>query len=65
MITTAITEDEYNDAQEGSMGFCTECKRFTRDTTEPDAEGYDCPNCEQNTVVGVETALISGLVTPP
>lgn len=58
---TQITEDEYLDATENYMGFCTDCQTFTRDCTEPDAEGYACPDCERNTVVGAEDALVRGL----
>jgi hypothetical protein len=44
------------------MGFCTECCAFTTDTVEPDAEDYSCDDCENNTVVGAEQALIMGLI---
>ena len=64
-MTTMVTEDEYKDAVESSMGFCTECRSFTRDTTEPDAEGYDCPDCDRPCVVGAELAMIMGAVTFP
>lgn len=45
-----------------AMGWCTECNEFTRDMTEPDAEGYKCPVCDGMTVMGAENALISGLI---
>lgn len=57
-----MTESEYFEATESYQGWCTECKDFTRDCTEPDAEGYDCPECESNTVVGAEQALLLGLI---
>jgi hypothetical protein len=28
--------------------------------TEPDAEGYDCPQCGNYTVMGAEQALLTG-----
>jgi hypothetical protein len=59
---TYISEDDYLDYTENYTGFCTNCQKFTRDCTEPDAEGYDCPDCEKHTVMGTENALISGLI---
>ena len=56
-----ISEESYHEAVEASQGWCTSCNEFTRDETEPDAEEYDCPKCEQNTVVGAENALMMGL----
>ncbi|MFH1183525.1 MAG: hypothetical protein V1755_00605 [Chloroflexota bacterium] len=55
-----IKQARYEEATEGYEGWCTACKKFTRDCTEPDAEGYDCPRCEQKTVMGAEQALICG-----
>lgn len=60
MIT--VTEDRYYAATNDYEGFCTTCKDFTRDQTEPDAEGYDCPVCGGKTVVGAENALLMGLI---
>jgi len=60
---TAIDESEYQYATENYMGWCKECKEFTRDCTEPDAKGYDCPKCEQLTVIGAEDALLTGEIT--
>ena len=51
---------EYEEATESYLGWCTECKSFTRDSTEPDAEGYDCPECGENSVMGAEQALLIG-----
>lgn len=56
-----ITQERYEEAEECSEGYCTECDDFTRDCTEPDADGYDCPACgKQNTVKGSMNALIDG-----
>lgn len=57
-----ISEEEYHNYEENSQGYCTDCDDFTRDCTEPDAEEYDCPCCEQNTVMGTMNALIMGLI---
>lgn len=61
MIKPAIREDEYTVAVDEMMGWCSECKEFTRDNTESDAEEYDCPVCGNDTVTGAENALIDGL----
>lgn len=40
-------------------GYCTTCKEITREgDVEPDAMGYDCPACGNNTVMGFETAIL-------
>ena len=57
-----ITEAELRQADNDSQGWCTSCEEFTRDCTEPDAEDYDCPKCEQNTVVGAQQALLMGAI---
>ena len=40
-------------------GWCVQCQSFTREATETDAEGYECPRCGENSVVGALTALLS------
>lgn len=62
MKTTVIDEYDYVCATEDYYGWCPVCKDFTRDSTEPDAENYDCPVCEEEKVVGAENALIMGLI---
>jgi len=57
-----LTEEEYLENSNAFMGYCTECKDFTEDEVEPDAEGYDCPDCENQTVLGTEQALLMGLI---
>lgn len=57
-----VPEHEYEDATNNSLGWCTNCESFTRACTEPDAEGYDCPECGENTVTGAENALIGGMI---
>lgn len=58
-----VTEAAYLEAVDSYTGWCSTCEDFTRDTTEPDAEGYDCPVCRQHSVTGAENALIAGLFT--
>lgn len=57
-----ISSDDYEDACANDMGWCPHCKEFTRAQTEPDAEGYDCDQCEKHDVVGAENALIMGMI---
>lgn len=56
-----ITEDQYSELAENYQGVCLECGAV-RDNTEPDAEGYECPDeaCGALRVVGAEQGLISG-----
>lgn len=54
-----VPMEEYQEACDSYTGWCTTCEQFTRECTEPDAEGYDCPVCKENTVMGAEQALIS------
>jgi len=58
-----ITEAEYRDATNNYLGWCTGCEEFTRDNTEPDARGYDCPKCREYTVMGAEDAVLTGEIT--
>lgn len=62
MTACKIDEDEYLEATESYSGWCTSCKEFTRENTEPDAEGYDCPKCLERNVVGAEDALLRGFI---
>lgn len=57
-----VSQDEYLEATESYMGWCPDCAAFTRDSTEPDAHGYDCPECNGRRVVGAEDALLRGLI---
>jgi hypothetical protein len=58
-----ITSEQFQEAVENNMGYCTTCQEFTREGTEPDAENYDCPQCEKNTVMGAEQALICDVLS--
>ena len=53
-----ISYERYKEACGSYEGWCEDCKDFTRTGTEPDAEGYECPECSQNTVMGAENAMI-------
>lgn len=56
-----VSEARYREACANDEGWCTSCEDFTRDSdTEPDAEEYPCPECEQRTCMGAEQALLTG-----
>ena len=55
-----VTLEEYESAREEYLGWCKECQDWTGTEVEPDACGYECPQCEQPTVYGAEEALICG-----
>ena len=59
IMPALVTEEQYNKASEQYLGWCTNCKDFTREQTEPDAKGYECPVCTEHTVMGAENALMS------
>ncbi len=59
-----VSEADYQDAVDSYTGWCKVCKEFTRGSTEPDAEGYDCEVCGEKEVVGAEQALLLGYIVP-
>jgi hypothetical protein len=48
-------EDELN-------GICCACGAIRHGNTEGDAEGYECGRCGMHSVVGIQNALIMGLI---
>lgn len=54
----SMTERTYQAACDRYAGYCTTCGKCTRNETEPDAERYPCPRCGNDTVYGVEQALL-------
>ena len=57
-----MTERTYQRHCAKYNGLCTKCGAIRHGETEPDAEGYPCHKCETNSVVGIETAMIMGLI---
>lgn len=55
-----ITESKYHRMENEYRGYCPDCDKFTREMTEPDADGYDCPECGGMNVKGVMNALFDG-----
>jgi len=56
-MTTEDLMQQAVQAHNDSMGWCSECKEWTRPMTEPDANDYECPDCEQHTVIGADWRL--------
>lgn len=57
---TTISENEIHEHVDAMDGYCTTCKKWTAEGVEPDAEDYECPVCEQPTVMGAENAMCHG-----
>ena len=51
----------YEEMRESYQGWCTNCQDITRDCTEPDATDYDCPECNNDTVIGADIFLMEAL----
>ncbi len=62
-MATKIKVEDYNDAIDQNIGWCTVCDDFTMEAVEPDATNYFCEMCEENSVMGAENALLEGLFT--
>jgi hypothetical protein len=58
-----MSEDEYENHREEYNGYCIYCKDITNyGGVEPDARKYDCEECGHPGVMGIEEALMSGLI---
>lgn len=53
-----MTEARYQEHVDDNAGFCTHCQKVTMSDVEPDADGYDCPECSNPNVMGIENALV-------
>lgn len=58
-----MTQEEYENYSEEYAGYCTKCKDITVYEVEPDAEGYECEQCGNHSVIGMENALILDKIT--
>jgi len=60
-VTFKMTEAEFHEADEGSLGYCIKCgsEQFG---CEPDARRYTCESCEKNFVYGTQELLIMGCI---
>lgn len=61
MKTIKLSEDTYNYMRDEYQGICLKCHSH-QDQCEPDAENYSCAECGAFRVMGIENALIMGLV---
>ena len=59
--TKTMTADEYQQAENDHMGFCLACGEEAYGV-EGDAEGYECEECGEAQVQGIQNALIEGNV---
>jgi Zn finger protein HypA/HybF involved in hydrogenase expression len=57
-----ISYDAFLDACDQYLGWCPHCVDFTREQTEPDAHGYDCPGCDRHDVIGAQDAHLEGFI---
>lgn len=57
-----ISASRYDAECYDNGGYCTECDEITTYGIEPDAQGCECEACGSQSVMGVEEALISGLI---
>lgn len=54
-----MTEQQFHSHRNYYDGYCTVCDEITRDgSTEPDAENYECFECNSMTCIGMDYALI-------
>lgn len=57
-----INEEQFTELRESYSGICAECGAVRYGNTEPDAEDYECEECESESVQGIENALLSDIV---
>lgn len=55
-----MTSDQFEEHQADLSGYCSECDAITTSDVESDAQDYECPECGNNTVMGVDQALLMG-----
>ena len=58
-MKVTVSED---DLWAGNVGVCISCGEFASDGVEPDARKYHCEACGQDTVYGLEEALLMGFI---
>lgn len=60
--THECSQEDLEDWMQNNMGYCVVCGQFTRESVEPDAKEYECPQCENKTVFGAEYAWLNGYI---
>ena len=59
-----VTQQDFEHYCSQDAGYCCVCDEVTTEGgEEPDAEGYPCDTCENETVMGMEQALLQGYIT--
>lgn len=54
---------EYEEHRDSDDGYCTHCKDWTVfGGVEPDAHNYNCPECDNDTVIGAEEVIMEGII---
>lgn len=57
-----VSKEEFEAHCEEYDGLCTACGAIQWGEVEPDAEGYQCDECNSESVMGFEQALLCGFV---
>lgn len=57
-----MTQSEFSDLANMHYGICANCKTLAEGGYEPDATGGECEVCGSQAVMGLENALIEGLI---
>lgn len=59
-----LTETDALAATDSYAGYCKTCDAIVQESgVEPDATAYFCEDCQTQSVVGVEMAVICGYIT--
>jgi len=57
-----MDESELSEAIENYLGYCTNCREFTTEGIEPDAENCRCEDCGDYTIHGTDKAVLLGYI---
>lgn len=58
-----ITESQFVKDCDDYNGYCPHCDQVVQyGEVEPDARGRECPECSRPYMMGVESALVEGLI---
>jgi hypothetical protein len=61
-VPPIVTAREFAVYRETQTGYCTSCRDWTTDVTAPDAFGYQCDDCDRETVIGADVAEDQNLI---
>jgi len=54
-----LNSDQFNSHSNDYDGYCYKCDDITSfGGVEPDAQGYECPECDKKTLMGMDIALV-------